>query len=182
MVGFCAAALASQAQAQQGAKPYATAGEWEVAIEPGAQLCKMYRFYGSVSGKETEGLIVRYDASNEAVLLTWTTQKMALLPNQTGDLELFMNFVKGDKFDEKWGGLDFRFNKTDDTHYLTHRFTGARDAERFLRDLAENEIIGFDLGPVMMSALFLEAGEATRQLRECAVKVAGPRPQMALAK
>ena len=170
IIGLCAVLTAGAAQAQDKSEHYATVGAWEVAIEPGQNLCKMYRFYGSSAGEGIEGLIVRYDAINEDLLLTWTTENLTYLPAK-GDLEMHLNFVKGQNFDDAWGARDFHYEKPADTHYFTHQFAGGKESQRFLRDLGGKEILGLDLGAAMLTALFLEASEATETLRECSSKL-----------
>jgi hypothetical protein len=170
VIGVFAVLTAGAAQAQD--EHYAKAGEWEVAIEPERQLCKMYRFYGSSDGKGIEGLVVRYDARDEAISLTWTTENMTSFPEES-DLDLHLEFVNGKKLNDTWGALAFHYRRPAETHYFSHRFTGTKQSQRFLRDLAGNEIIGFSVGPELLSALFLEASDATRLLRECSAKLVG---------
>jgi hypothetical protein len=172
MIGACAVLAGTAAQAQDTSVSYAHVGEWEIATETDRNLCKMYRFYGSTENDDLDGLVIRYDAPAEEVTLTWATTNIPYLPEK-GELELYLNFVTGKEFDETWGGRKFRHITSEDTYYLSNVFKGPKESQRILRDLAEKEIIGFDLGPVMLSALFLEAAEATKSLRECSLKLAG---------
>jgi hypothetical protein len=52
-------------------------------------------------------------------------------------------------------------------------FTGSADSERILRDLASNEGISLFLGPAVLQALPLDASDAVKKLRECALKGGG---------
>jgi hypothetical protein len=63
IIGACALLTAGTVQAQVADKHYAKVGEWEIAVEPARNLCKMYRYYGSTVDDHLEGLTVRYDAT-----------------------------------------------------------------------------------------------------------------------
>jgi hypothetical protein len=171
ILGLAAALVSGVAQAKDANEHYAQAGAWEIAAEPARNLCKMFRYYGSTEGPDIEGLVVRYDAGSEAVSITWATGVFPYLP-ETGDLDLFVNFIAGDEFDESWGSRSFHYRKDEETYYLSHEFAGPKESSRILRDLGGNEIVGFYLGPVLMSALFLEASDAVAALRECSLKIA----------
>ena len=179
VIGLWALAAGSAAaQAQATEEHFATVGTWEIASEPARNLCKMYRFYGSTVNSDTEGLIVRYDAAKTSVWLTWsTTGKTPLFKD--GEIDLLVSFFKGKGIDDSWGSQTFRHGKPDDTRYFAHTFTGPKDSQRILRDLASNKLIGLYLGPVLMTALSLDADAATESLRQCSIKIAGQQPKTA---
>ena len=172
LFGLVALLTAGAAAAQEDSEHFAKVGAWEIATEPPQKLCKMYRFYGNKAGDHIEGLVIRYDAAREAVLLTWTTDQMAYLP-AAGQLDLYLNFVTGKSIDESWGSRSFRYDKPADTYYFSHAFNGTKDSQRILRDLSKNGIIALDFGPTLLTALLLDASEATAALRECSSKLAG---------
>ena len=171
MIGACAVLTAAAAQAEDGREPYATIGAWEVEIETARKLCKMYRFYGNDAGNQIEGLIVRYDVTNEVVSLTWTTDRITDLPAK-GQLDLQLSFVKGRSLDE-WGRRTFQYERPAGTSYFSHVFTGAKASRRILRALGGSDTFGLELGPALLTGLSLDAAEAIAKLRECALQRAG---------
>ena len=180
IVGVCALLAAGAAQAQDAEEHYAKVGAWEIAAEPARNLCKMYRYYGSSVDDHIEGLVVRYDAT-KAVWLTWSTDGSTPFPGD-GQIDLYLNFLTGKSINEKWGSRTFRHGKPEDTRYFASVFNGSKDSLRILRDLAENDLIGLYLGPTLMTALSLDATEATQALRDCSLKIAGRVPAGPLLK
>ena len=170
-MGALALLGAGAAQAQGEAEQYAKVGEWEIAAESERKLCKMYRYYGSSVDDHMEGLTVRYDAAEDSVWLTWSPDGSTPFVKD-GEIDLFLNLVRGQSLDESWGSRSFHQEKREGRHYFGHVFHGPKDSRRILRDLASNEIVSLDLGPVMMTALSLDAGGATEKLRECSLKIA----------
>ena len=178
VIGMCALLAGGAAHAQAAQEHYATVGTWEIASEPARTVCKMYRFYGSTvqdDNAHEEGLIVRYDAAKDSVWLTWsTTGKTPFF--RDGEIDLLLSFLKDKSIDDSWGNQTFRHGKPKDTRYFAHAFTGAKESRRILRDLGSNKLIGLYLGPTLITALSLDATEATATLRECSLKVAGQLP------
>lgn len=170
IIGSLALLGAGAGQAQGEVEHHAKVGEWEIAAEPERRLCKMYRYYGSSVDDHIEGLTVRYDAAKESVWLTWSTNGSTPFVKD-GAIDLFLNFVKGKSLNESWGSRSFYQEKSEDRHYFAHAFHGSKDSRRILRDLAGSELLGLDMGPVMMTALSLDAGEATEALRECSLNI-----------
>jgi hypothetical protein len=168
--GALLAAGAAQAQADSG--HYATVGAWEIAVEPARNLCKMYRYFGSSVDQHTEGLVIRHDSVNDNAGLTWSTDGSTPFP-MDGQIALFLDFVKGKSSNGSWGSRSFQHGKPGDTRYFATVFTGARDSQRFLRDVAGNGLIGLSLGPTLLTALSLDAAAATATLGECSAKLAG---------
>jgi hypothetical protein len=168
--GVAAMMMAGSAQAQDSV-PHATLGAWQVAAEPQRGLCKMSRYYGSTKDKHVEGLVIRYHAAKETAWLSWSTDAPTIFTSD-GQIDLHLSFVTPKGIDDSWGSRTFRHGQPEDIRYFVNGFTGAKDSQRFLRDLAVNRLIGLDLGPVLLTALSLDAGPAVASLRECAAKVA----------
>lgn len=175
IIGACALLAADAAQAQVGAEQSVKVGSWEVAAEPAQKQCKMYRYYGSAVDDHIEGLVVRYDAMTEAVSLTWSTDGSVPFPGD-GQIGLHLSFFNGKSIDDSWGSRTFRHGKPDDTRYFVNGFDGPKNSPRILRDLARNELIGLYLGPVLMTALSLDASNATEALRKCSASIVGREP------
>ena len=171
IIGSFALLGAGAAQAQGKIEHHVKVGEWEIAAEPERTLCKMYRYYGSSVDDHIEGLIVRYDAAKESGWLTWSTNGSTPF-TEDEEIDLFLTFVKGKSLNEAWSARSFHQRKHEDTRYFAHGFHGSKESRRILRDFAESELIGLDLGPVMMTALSLDAAKATDALRECSLKIA----------
>jgi hypothetical protein len=169
-MGACALLTAGAAGAQS-SEPFGKAGEWQVAVERPNKLCKMFRYYGSSVDDHLEGVVVRYDAARDKAWLTWSTDGSTPF-FKDGEIELHLNFVMGKSLDDSWGSRRFRHGRPDDTRFFVSAFDSAKDAQRLLRDLSDHDIIGIDLGPVMITALKLDAREATAMLRDCAGKLA----------
>jgi hypothetical protein len=172
IIGMCALVSGGAVQAQEANDHYATVGKWEIEADPRRKLCQMYRYYGSTKDDHLEGMIVRYDAAKESVGLTWSTNAPTLFPGD-GEIDLLLSFFKEKSIDDSWGGQTFRHYKPEDTRYFASVFTGVKDSNRILRDLAVSELIGLYLGPTLMTALSLDAAGATETLRECTLKIAG---------
>lgn len=176
LIGIVALSTAGTAQAQKSDGHFATVGTWEIAVEEDRNLCKMYRYYGSTVDASIEGLIVRYDAHKGNVFLTWSTSAPTLFP-QDGQIDLLLSFTKGETINDTWGSQTFRHAKPDDTRYFDHAFRGPAASKRILRDLGTSKLIGLYLGPVLLTALSLDAAEATASLRDCSSKlVMAPSP------
>jgi hypothetical protein len=176
LIAVVALSAAGAAQAQDLDKHAATVGAWEIAVEEDRNLCKMYRYYGSTVDSSIEGLVVRYDAGKETVSLTWSTSAPTLFAYD-GQIDLLLSFTKGQTINDTWGSRTFRHVKPDDTRYFNHVFSGPSASKRILRDLGTSKLIGLYLGPVLLTALSLDAAEATASLRDCSSKlVMAPSP------
>jgi hypothetical protein len=173
IIGVAAFSAAGTAQAEEIDGHFATAGGWEIAVEQGRNYCKMYRYFGSTVDTHAEGLVVRYDAGRESVLLTWSTTGTTIFPGD-GQIDLLLSFFKGKTIDDSWGSQTFRHAKPDDTRYFNHAFSGPVASKRILRDLGTSKLVGLYLGPVLLTALSLDAAEATASLRQCSLKLADP--------
>ena len=171
IIGAAAFAATGTAQTQEMHGHFATVASWEIAVEEGRNFCKMYRYFGSTVDTHTEGLVVRYDAGKESVLLTWSTTGTTIFPGD-GQIDLFLSFFKGKTIDDSWGSQAFRHAKPDNTRYFNHAFSGPVASKRILGDLSTSKLIGLYLGPVLLTALSLDAAEATASLRECSLKFA----------
>jgi len=172
IVCVCALLTAGEAQAQAGNRVYAAVGPWEIAAEPADKFCTMSRFYTTSQDGSTEGLAVRFDAAKETVWLRWSTTGSTPF-FKDGEIDLFVNFFKDKSMDESWGSRTFRHGKLEDTRYFVNVFNGPAGTRRILRDLAGNKLIGLNLGPVLLTALSLDAGDATETLRRCSTEIAG---------
>lgn len=171
--GLCALLIAGAARAERVSEPYGTAGDWEISTE-NHHMCAMKRRYGGAAPEEEQGLIVVYDPQRQLVSLNWLARKPAIAP-VGAKLPLSLAFLKGKSMDESWGNQTFQIEKGDG-YLFTHIFSGPKDAERILHDLASNQTIALFLGPSLMTGLFLNASEATAKLRECASKLADGAP------
>jgi len=169
--GLCALLIAGAAQAERVSEPYATVGDWEISTE-NHHMCAMTRSYGPLP--EEQGLMVLYDPQRQLVSLNWAARKPAIAPIGA-TLPLELAFLKGKSMDDSWGNQTFRIEKRDG-YLFTHIFSGPKDTQRILSDLASNKTIALFLGPSLMTALYLDASEAMAKLRECASKVAEGAP------
>ena len=166
ILGLCALLMAGAAQAERVSEAYGTVGDWEISAE-NHHMCGMKRLYGS--REEEQGLIVLYDPQRQLVSLNWGARKPPLPP--LGDsLDLNLAFLKGSSMDESWGSLPFQTEKGDG-YLFTHIFTGPKDVQRILQDLASNRTIALFFGPTLMTGLHLDAFDAVAKLRECASKI-----------
>jgi len=171
--GLCALLIAGAAQAERVSEPYGTAGEWEISTE-NHHMCAMKRRYGGRAPEEEQGLMVLYDPQRQLVSLNWAARKPPL-PPLGASLDLGLAFLKGKSMDESWGNQTFQTEKGDG-YLFTHIFTGPKDVQRILRDIASNQTIALFLGPSLMTGLYLNASDAMVKLRECASKVAEGAP------
>ena len=171
LIGVVALSAAGTARAQELDRHFATVGAWEIAVEEDRNLCKMYRYYGSTVDSSIEGLVVRYDVGKENVSLTWSTNAPTPFPYD-GQIDLLLSFTKGETINDTWGSQTFRHAKSDDTRYFNRAFSGPGASKRILRDLGTSKLIGLYLGPVLLTALSLDAAEATASLRDCSLKLA----------
>jgi len=170
ILGLCALLVAGAARAERVSEPYGTAGDWEISTE-NHHMCATKRSYGGPAPEE-QGLFVLYDPQRQLVSLNWAARKPALAP--AGDtLPLGLAFLKGKSMDESWGNQTFQIEKRDG-YLFSHIFSGPKDAQRMLRDLASNKTIALFLGPSLMTGLYLDASDAVAKLRECASKFVEP--------
>ena len=159
---------AGTAQGQEINEIYGKVGYWEI-VTKGSQMCVMKRSYGSLDPAKQQALVVLYDVPRQQVALGWASNEPKF-PRAHGHLNFDLAFVKKSSLDESWGSLSFDYDKQPDTYFLSHMFTGSADSERILRDLASNEGISLFLGPAVLQALPLDASDAVKKLRECALK------------
>jgi hypothetical protein len=146
---------------------YAKVGNWELVVQDN-QRCAMKRSYGSLVPDQQQALVIMYNAQEQRVAFGWASNKPKFL-GAHGSIKLDVAFIKKSGLDESWGSQSFDYDKQPDTYFLTHVFSGSANAERILHDLASHEGISLFFGPDVMMGLPLDASDAVRKLRECAL-------------
>ncbi|MFC7537279.1 hypothetical protein ACFQPG_07855 [Sphingomonas sp. GCM10030256] len=166
-IGACALLSSFAAQAEAVSTIYAKVGAWEISAEP--PRCIMQGFFGAKDGKKVDGLTILYAADKEGVLLVWSNNWMTYLPTK-GELEVGLVFGKdGTSVDTSWGSSQLRYEKVGNDYLFSRPFKDAMEAEKFLRDLAESQVMGLTLGGTLLASFKLNASEAITKLRECSL-------------
>lgn len=168
MLGVCMLLNAGAAQAEAKDEVYTKVGNWELVARENQGRCSMKRLYGSVVPDQEQALVIMYNARDERVAFAWASNKPKFLPAH-GSINLDLAFIKKSGLDESWGSQSFDYDKQPGGYFLVHVFIGSANAERILHDLASNEGLSLFLGPDVLMGVPLDAADAVKELRRCAL-------------
>ena len=75
----------------------------------------------------------------------------------------------GTSVDASWGSSKLCYERVGSDYLFTRAFKDSKEAEKFLRDLAESQVMGLTLGGTLLTSFKLNASEAITKLRECSL-------------